>query len=622
MPSQFFGLNIAASGLRAANAAMNTTANNISNTNTDGYSRQKVEQEAADALRVFTTYGCAGAGVDTVAIERIRDEFYDRRYRDNEKLYGEYSQKNYYQSLVEQYLDDNGETGFSTLFSRMQANLQSVMTAAGTTTTKATYVASMTAITDYFNTMSINLQNLQNDINLEIRSTCDAINSIAEEVASLNEQINIVEMTGTTANDLRDTRDLLIDHLSEYISVSVRETDVIDENDPERDTGATRYEIWVAGGQCLVDTYSYNKLVCVARDEDESINQNDITGLYNIKVARSNYEEGSGKFISNFDLDNANIGGKLYGLLQMRDGNNQKFFNGTSGAWNPLTHTMTVSVSNDYLKDMAQCTLPAQGVIQIGARSYEYTGWTYDGDSSYTFTLDDTDDETGRAVDFSRLQSRTYDTVNIGKSIDYQGVPYYQAQMNEWIRNFAREVNNITTTGYTSTGEDGCYMLTGDRTVSSNTSPAQYTFEELTTTNYGYYYLTADNFAVYSAMEHNSNILATKSDITEGDDEFGNIKKLGNMFNSKEIFRGATSGEFLDKILADASLNTSNADTMEKTYSALRNTIGNQRLSTSGVDEDEEAANLVKFQNAYTLSSKVVQTLTEMYDQLILNTGV
>ena len=622
MPSQFFGLNIAASGLRAANAAMNTTANNISNCNTDGYSRQKVQQEAADALRVFTTYGCAGAGVDTVAIERVRDEFYDQRYRDNQKLYGEYTQKNYYQSLVEQYYNDDGATGFSTLFSRMQANLQSVMTASGTTTTKATYVASMTAITDYFNTMSINLQNMQNDINQEIKTTCDAINSIAEEVASLNEQINIIEMTGTTANDLRDTRDLLIDNLSEYVSVKVKETDVIDENDPERDTGATRFEVWIAGGTCLVDTYSYNKLACVARDDDEFINQTDIVGLYDIKVVRSNFEEGSGKYISNFDLNNANIGGKLYGLIQMRDGNNQKFFNGTSGAWNPLTHTMTVTVSNDYLKDMAQCTLPVEGVIQIGARSYEYTNWTYDGDSTYTFTLDDTDDETGKAVDFSRLQSRSYDTVNVGKSMDYQGIPYYQAQMNEWIRNFAREVNNITTTGYTSTGEDGCYMLTGDRTVSSNTSSAQYTFEELTTTNYGYYYLTADNFAVYSAMEHNANLLATKADITEGDDEFGNIDKLGDMFNLKEVFRGATSGEFLDKILADAALNSSNAGTMEKTYSALKNTIDNQRLSVAGVDEDEEAANLVKFQNAYTLSSKVVQTLTEMYDQLILNTGV
>ena len=622
MPSQFFGLNIAASGLRAANAAMNTTANNISNCNTDGYSRQKVQQEAADALRVFTTYGCAGAGVDTVAIERVRDEFYDQRYRDNQKLYGEYTQKNYYQSLVEQYYNDDGATGFSTLFSRMQANLQSVMTASGTTTTKATYVASMTAITDYFNTMSINLQNMQNDINQEIKTTCDAINSIAEEVASLNEQINIIEMTGTTANDLRDTRDLLIDNLSEYVSVKVKETDVIDENDPERDTGATRFEVWIAGGTCLVDTYSYNKLACVARDDDEFINQTDIVGLYDIKVVRSNFEEGSGKYISNFDLNNANIGGKLYGLIQMRDGNNQKFFNGTSGAWNPLTHTMTVTVSNDYLKDMAQCTLPVEGVIQIGARSYEYTNWTFDGDSTYTFTLDDTDDETGKAVDFSRLQSRSYDTVNVGKSLDYQGIPYYQAQMNEWIRNFAREVNNITTTGYTSTGEDGCYMLTGDRTVSSNTSPAQYTFEELTTTNYGYYYLTADNFAVYSAMEHNANLLATKADITEGDDEFGNIDKLGDMFNLKEVFRGATSGEFLDKILADAALNSSNAGTMEKTYSALKNTIDNQRLSVAGVDEDEEAANLVKFQNAYTLSSKVVQTLTEMYDQLILKTGV
>ena len=75
MTSTFFGLNIAASGLRAANAALNTTANNISNANTDGYSRQKVKQEASDAIRVFAKYGCAGAGVDTIAIERIRDSF-------------------------------------------------------------------------------------------------------------------------------------------------------------------------------------------------------------------------------------------------------------------------------------------------------------------------------------------------------------------------------------------------------------------------------------------------------------------------------------------------------------------------------------------------------------------
>ena len=96
MPSQFFGLNIAYTGLLASNAAMNTTSNNIANVQTEGYSRQQVTQQAANALRVFQTYGCAGAGVETLAIERVRDEFYDGRYWDNNALLGEYDMKQYY----------------------------------------------------------------------------------------------------------------------------------------------------------------------------------------------------------------------------------------------------------------------------------------------------------------------------------------------------------------------------------------------------------------------------------------------------------------------------------------------------------------------------------------------
>ena len=57
MPSQFFGLNIAYTGLLASNAAMNTTSNNIANVQTEGYSRQQVTQQASNALRVFQTYG-------------------------------------------------------------------------------------------------------------------------------------------------------------------------------------------------------------------------------------------------------------------------------------------------------------------------------------------------------------------------------------------------------------------------------------------------------------------------------------------------------------------------------------------------------------------------------------
>lgn len=96
MPSQFFGLNIAYTGLLASNAALNTTSNNIANVQTEGYSRQQVTQQAANALRVFQTYGCAGAGVETLSIERIRNEFYDSRYWVNNGKVGEYEQKEYY----------------------------------------------------------------------------------------------------------------------------------------------------------------------------------------------------------------------------------------------------------------------------------------------------------------------------------------------------------------------------------------------------------------------------------------------------------------------------------------------------------------------------------------------
>jgi len=483
--------------------------------------------------------------------------------------------------------------------------------------------------------MSVNLKNLQSDINAEIKTTCDTINSIAEEIATLNEQINTVEMTNTNANDLRDKRDNLIDELSKYVSVEVEESKIYPKKaivnsdgevevvtDEDSWTGATRYEVHIAGGQLLVDTYSYNKLECVAREADESVNQNDITGLYDIKWVRSNYKEGSGNYISSFDLYNANIGGKLQGLIEMRDGNNQKFFNGTSASFDTSTYTLSVSVTDENLKDMNQCTLPEAGLIKVGSRTYEYTSWDYDGDSTFTFVLDETDDATGVATDFTRIQTKGNETVTVGNSIDYQGIPYYMAQMNEWIRNFSSEVNSIMTTGYTSDSEDGCYMLTGDRTVGTSSSAAQYTYEDLTTTNKGYYNLTAENFAVYSVLEKDATLLATKSDKTEGADEFGNLDKLNDMFNDKEIFRGATSGEFLDKVLADAALNTSNAKTMETTYTALQKTIGNQRLSVSGVDSDEEAADLVKFQNAYQLSCKLIQTFTEIYDRLILETGV
>ena len=118
--------------------------------------------------------------------------------------------------------------------------------------------------------------------------------------------------------------------------------------------------------------------------------------------------------------------------------------------------------------------------------------------------------------------------------------------------------------------------------------------------------------------------MATHTSASEGQDAYDILDDLLDMKNDKTVaaFRGASVSEFLQGILSDVSLNASNANLFNKSYSNLEGSIDIQRQSISGVDNDEEGINLVKYQNAYNLAAKMIQTLTEVYDRLILQTGV
>lgn len=608
MPSTFFGLNIAASGLRAANAALNTTANNISNVDTTGYSRQEVTQEASNALRVFAKYGCAGAGVDTIAIERIRDNFYDIKYRDNEAKLGEFDTKAYYMKMIEEYLTDDGTTGFKSVFDQIGTTLQEITKNASSTSTKAQFISSLKSLTDYFNNMYGDLQNLQADVNDEIKMRIDSINSIAQDLATVNKQINVIELTGTVANELRDKRDVLIDQLSAIVDVDVIETPIYDSYGNE--TGATRCIVKIAGGQTLVDQNDYNQLICEARTAQEKVNQTDVDGLYDIR-----WDNGL-----EFGLTNASMGGQLYGLVQMRDGNNGEYFSGTTSNITSAgaTSKVTIQTTASYLNDMTKCKLSdTGGIINIGDQLYYYTDWTYEGDGKYTFTVDNV------ASEQPITAAKNNQSASIGGDVNYQGIPYYMEQMNEWIRGFAQKINAIFTEGVTEAGADAGYVFTGNYVATTG----QYSEDQLNDSaknGKGYYYITAGNFAVVEALIKDASLLGTRSDATNGVEECKQVEKVISMLSDKEqySFRGRDASGFLECVLSDAALNASNANTFYKTYTSLETTIENQRTSISGVDEDEEAVSLVKYQNAYTLASKMISTLTEVYDRLILETGV
>jgi flagellar hook-associated protein 1 FlgK len=139
-----------------------------------------------------------------------------------------------------------------------------------------------------------------------------------------------------------------------------------------------------------------------------------------------------------------------------------------------------------------------------------------------------------------------------------------------------------------------------------------------------YYRVTASNFDVLTALELDPDRLANRYDQGDGveqNDLLEDLKLVGTDVD-KMKFRGSSASEFLQNILSDVALNASGANTLTQSFTDVATTIDTQRLSISGVDEDEEAISLVKYQNAYNLASRMIQTLTEIYDRLILETGV
>lgn len=640
MPSQFFGLNIAYTGLLASNAAMNTTSNNIANVQTEGYSRQQVTQQASNALRVFQTYGCAGAGVETLAIERVRDEFYDGRFWDNNAQLGEYDMKQYYMKQLETYFDDDGKsTGFKTIFDQlMVTGMQALLKDPNSATAKSQFVGYAGALTEYFNGMAGNLEKVQKDINQEIKLKVDEINSIAGEIATLNKQINTIELTGTKANELRDRRTLLIDELSKIVDVEVKETPIIDANNENRETGANRYMVKIAGGQMLVDGSDYNGLECVARTSYEKVNQTDIDGLYEVYWADG----------QKFNLYNASMGGDLAGLIQMRDGNNGENFTGqvtatgTTTTADGKTHdTVTVKVTKAYLQDLNKCNLSDQGgILDLGNQEFYYDSWEYtceydaNGNAtySYTFTLSDSE-KNPRGITNDRVGKKA----EIGTNLSYQGIPYYMNQMNEWIRTFSQKFNDILTSGYSGNGDPGVKMFTGNKATGGeqfllDDAAKRYDKQEkkagskmtVKVNDDSYYRLTAKNFDILEAIEQDPGLMANRKDAADGVEQNDLLNDLKNLATDKTkmSFRRCNASEFLQCILSDVALNASRANTFYASFKDISATIDNQRISISGVDEDEEAVNLVKYQNGYNLASKMIQTLTEIYDRLILETGV
>jgi flagellar hook-associated protein 1 len=226
MRSTFMGLEASKRGLFTQQSALYTTGHNISNANTQGYTRQRVNMEATlgypgSGLNAPKTAGNIGTGVQAHSVQRMRDEFVDRQFRQESNKLGYWEATTKSISQMEDIMAEPSEFGINQAFTDFWKSMEDIIDNPKDAAARQVFISKGEALTESFNYMDTQLKLIQGNIGNELNVSTKDISSILKQIAAINKQIQEVEPNGYMPNDLYDARDVLIDQLNDHMPVTI-----------------------------------------------------------------------------------------------------------------------------------------------------------------------------------------------------------------------------------------------------------------------------------------------------------------------------------------------------------------------------------------------------------------
>ena len=623
MPSTFLGLNTGLSGLSYFQTALNTTAHNISNADTTGYSKQTVQASASDALRLKKSYGMMGTGITASAVERERNTYYDVKYWSANAKYSQYNTQHANLEQLQTYMNEmTSEAGYTKWMSELSNAMQNLSAKPADYTTRISFALTADSFTDMVNELSSNFQSTQKTINDEVELAVSEVNSLAKQIYELTQEIMTIELKGGNANDLRDKRGVCIDNLTQYVNADVDERSIMygvgtDQVESNAKTMCIR-----VNGEILVDELGFNELTVVPREQ--RVNQNDQDGLVDIYWKNADGTAGE-------RFDTTNTTGRIAGLINIRDGNNGEIFAGTTTAVSDNPAEVRVDPAKPIA--MKNLNIPSEGTITLNGKEYLYDGWTaeYDADGNldhFTFKNMTMMDE--KNVEVTAIFPTTGivgAAAQIGTKNMTKGIPYYQSQLNELVRVFSRYMNDLTSSGVDAEGNPGLDAFTAENPAGGDfvLKGSMQGTGTISSSDSTYYRLTGLNWELNSEwkVDPKKIVVSYKEDIEQGNVEAQDIlQKMMAGLTDPKMFQQGNISQFMQAFTTNLAVDTKKNEVFAANQDDIRYTIDNQRASVSGVDKNEEASSLTKFQELYRLASKVISVLNEVYDKLINETGV
>ncbi len=571
-------LYVGASGLQTSQNALNTTAHNLSNADTKGYPRQQVQQANRPYVTLSTNPHSVsnqqtGLGTFYSNVKQVRDYFLDRAFRKESGRSMFYQVSTETMEEMESLLGELNQEAFQTTMSNLWTSVQELVKTPSSSVCQGLFVQRAEEFLERSVHIYDSLCAYQDNMNEKIRQNVIKINNYGNQILKLNEQIRNIELGGIEkANDLRDTRNQILDELAELADINFSENmygDVsVQIEGVDFVKGTMCYEIALYTDQTTGFYTPFWPLNAKFTEREDGTRDYDIRGAEVFDLSL--------KISTDLDTD---IGG-LKAMMYAR-GDHRADYTDIENNYDDISQSVIMNMQAEFDQLIHNVATKLNGILAEAAGVKEIT--LADG------------------------------TVVLGCKDEPGG--YMRHEDGSPIQLFSK----ITTPGYEKiTDTDGeVYWVyqeehLGDPDPDKNDPMRPETIYSL------------KNMQIDRELKESPSILGF---MKNGEEDRATAEALSGAFTEKiytlnpNLNKPCTFLEYYDDLVAQVA---NSGYAFRNVMTNQQNTVettSNAREQVVGVSSDEELSNMIKFQNAYNASSRYINAISEMLEHIITTLG-
>lgn len=617
--STFSGIELGKRSLMAHSQQINTAGHNISNAETEGYSRQRVNIRAFDPLyrpdlSRAETPGQIGQGTSIESITRVRDSLLDARITSQSHLEGYWSKRESYYQMLENIYNEPVDVSIRTTMDAFWESWQELSLYPESKAARQAVVTRSESFIDAVNQRYNGLVGIGNLLNGDIEATLDQVNTYTREIAQLNSEITRSRAMGDNPNDLLDRRDLLVEKLSSLINITT------DERDPDEFMVHLDGKVLVQGNisrnfsvESIKDGTGYSKIIWADTQEDAFFRGGSLGALIELRDVDVREELQS---LNTFTMNFADLVNDIH--------RNAVGANNTTGLDFFVEQPFVTNALGNYDRD-------SDGI----------------DDSSYIFrmtganTLNPQDkvgfDGTMRLssgtgiVDIVYYASDTVETI-IGKINDSESeVKAYLDRNNNLVLKATTAQNpenpdfvirHVEDSSFflsqyagllQESGEGGAYTFNQANAVNALVNESAFAVAPILNPS-GY-------FSVNEAIKKDVLSVAAAFPSSSGASEIGDgsaALAIASLRNGMiMIGENKTFDDYFSETVTKIGLKGQEAEIGLMSQIAIMDDLRSLRDSISGVNIDEELADIIKFQHGYNAAAKFISVMDDMLNTVI-----